>query len=206
MHISWLGTSAFRLQTKHEGKDVAIVIDPYKPKKGSFPRSLTPQVALYTRSEKDSVTLSGDPFVLSTAGECDVQGVLVTAVEGHDPDTTMLRLDVDDMSLGHLGLSSKPLTEKQLEMLNGVDILCIGVGGKNVPTYYPHEAVKVINDIEPKIIIPYAFKGDNDTDAKPVADFLKEMSLPAEKPETKVILKKKDLPMDQTQVIVLSKE
>ncbi len=206
MHISWLGTSTLKIQTKHEGKDVTLVIDPYKPKKGAFPRSLTPQIALFTRSEKDSVTLSGNPFILSTAGECDVQGVLVTAVEGHDPDTTMLRLDLEDMSLGHLGLSHTPLNEKQLEVLSGVDILCIGVGGKNVPTYYPHEAVKVINDVEPRIIIPYAFKSDNSADAKPVADFLKEMSMPAEKPETKVIIKKKDLPTEHTQVIVLSKE
>jgi len=204
MHISWLGTSAFKLQAKPFDKDVIIVIDPYKPSSGSFPRSLAPDIGLYTRGEKDSITLSGKPFILSTAGEIDVKGVLVTAVEGHGEGQTMLRIDVEQMSLGHLGLINKPLTERQLDILSDVDILCVPVG--NDESFDAQAAMKAINAIEPKVVIPMAFKSDNDLKAKPVDAFLKEIGSKNGEPEKKVIIKKRDLPQEETQVIVLGKE
>src|SRR3989339_1073771 len=191
MHISWLGNTALKIQTKPFDKDITIVIDAYKQKKGSFPRSLTPDIALYTRGEEDVITLSGDPFVFSTPGEVDTKGVLVTSVEGHEPGEIMLRIDTEDMTLVHLGMIKKQLTAKQLEVLSGADILCLPVG--NVDSFDAESAVKLVNEIEPRVVIPYAFNSDNDPDAKVVESFLKEIGSKNNTPEKKVILKEKDL-------------
>jgi L-ascorbate metabolism protein UlaG (beta-lactamase superfamily) len=204
MHISWLGNTAIKLQTKPFDKDVVVVIDPYRPAVGEFPRSLMPDIGLYTRGENGSITLSGKPFVLSNPGECETKGVLITAVQGHEPNQVMLRLDAEQLSLGHVGFTNKQLTDKQLEVLNGVDILFVPVG--NGESYDAEAAAKVVNAIEPRVVIPMAFKCDNDPKAKSVDEFLKEMGVASGPVEKKVIIKKKDLPQEDTQVIVLGKE
>lgn len=204
MHISWLGGTAIKLQAKSRTQDVSIVIDPYKPTKGSFPRSLSPHIALFTHGEKDSVTLSGTPFTLSSPGECETSDVLITGIHGESEQHTLYRLDLEHMSVGHLGAATKEITNTQLEALSGVDILFVPVGGKDM--YTASQAMKAVNAIEPRIIIPMAFKSDNNPDFADVADFLKEMGSANIDPEKKVIIKKKDLPQEQTQVIVLEKE
>ena len=204
MHITWLGSTAFKIQVKPFDKDVIVVIDPYKPSTGAFPRSLAPDIGLYTKGEKNSITLSGDPFVLFNPGEIENKGVLVSAVQGNEKDEVMLRVDAEQISVGHLGLTNKPLTDAQLEVLSGVDVLIVPVG--NEGGYDAQAAVKAINAIEPRIVIPCAFKSDNDPKAKPVDEFLKEIGSSHSTPEKKAIRKKKDLPQEETQVIVLNKE
>ncbi|MFH1946550.1 MAG: MBL fold metallo-hydrolase [Candidatus Magasanikbacteria bacterium] len=204
MHISWLGNTAIKIQAKPFDKDITIVIDPYKPENGSFPRSLTPDIGLYTRGSEDSITLSGNPFILTTPGECETKGVLITTVQGEKAKDIKIRLDVEQISVGHLGFTNKQLTEKELEVLADVDILLIPVGGGNC--YDAQAAAKAANSIEPKIIIPMAYKSDNDPKANSVEDFLKEMGASNGAPEKKYIIKKKNLPVEETQVIVLSKE
>src|SRR3989339_1255209 len=203
MHISWLGNTAFRLQTKPKNDEVTIVIDPYRPEKGGFPRNLLADIALYTHGEEGSITITGNPFVLSTPGECEVKGVLVAAVPGTEPENLMFRIDSEGLSIGHLGMAKKPLNERQTELLNGVDILFVPVG--NDTCYDAEAAAKVANALEPKIVIPMAFKSDNDPKAKPVEEFLKEMGAKVQ-PEKKLIIKKKTLPEEGTQVMVVEKE
>ncbi|HBB38310.1 MAG: Zn-dependent hydrolase of the beta-lactamase fold-like protein [Candidatus Magasanikbacteria bacterium GW2011_GWD2_43_18] len=204
MHISWLGNSAIKIQTKPIDEDVTVVIDPYRPEKGNFPRSLSPQLGLYTRGEENSITLSGDPFVLTTPGECETKGVLVTAVQGHEEGQVFLRVDSEYLSVGHLGNASKQLTDAQLEVLADVDVLIIPVGGHGC--YNAEDAVKTVNAVEPRIVIPMMFKSDIDPDADPVSSFLKAYGAKDVVEEVKTIIKKKDLPQEDTRVIVLTKE
>ncbi|MBP7992262.1 MAG: MBL fold metallo-hydrolase [Candidatus Magasanikbacteria bacterium] len=204
MHISWLGGTTVKIVAKPFDEEVVIVIDPYKPAEGTAPRSLSPQVALFTRGSGDSITLSGEPFILDTPGECDIKGVLITSVAGAEGQT-MIRLDAEGVSLAHLGLVNKSLNQKQREVLSDVDVLFVPVGGVN--TYDAEDAVKAVNELEARVIIPIAHQSDNDPKAAPVAQFCKAMGVPAKDgAETKVIIKKKDLPTEDTSVIVLAKE
>lgn len=203
MHISWLGTTALKLQTKHLETEATVVIDPYKPDKGSFPRSLTADIVLYTRGEEGSVTVSGDPFVLSTAGESETKGVLMTAADTQQEGQIVVRVDAEEMSIGTLGLTKQAPTKQALDVLTGVDILAIPVGHPDGLS--AEQAVKVVNLIEPRVVLPIAFQSDTDPKAAPVDEFLKEIGSKAE-PEKKVILKKKDLPQEDTLVILLEKE
>ncbi|MFA4830724.1 MAG: MBL fold metallo-hydrolase [Patescibacteria group bacterium] len=203
MHFTWLGTTAIKIQTKHAGKDVVVVIDPYRPAHGSFPRSLAPDIALFTRGEKGSITLSGDPFILSAPGECETKGVLVTAAAGREPGTIVVRIDAEGISVGHLGLIGQTPPNQALDVLSGVDVLCLPVGAKDALT--PEGAMKVVSIIEPRIIIPTAFRSDNDPQAGTEQMFLKEIGCSL-KPEKKIILKKKELPQEETTVALLYKE
>lgn len=204
MHISWLGNTTIRLQAKPFDKDVTVLIDPYKHDEGSSARNLTSDIVLFTRGEKESITLTGEPFTLSAPGECEIKGVLITAVQGHDEKEVFYRIDAEQMSIGHLGMINKPLTDEQIEHLSGVDVLCIPVGGKSC--FDPEAATKAINSLEPRMVIPMAHKSDNDPSAVPVEQFLKQIGIVADAAEKKVIIKKKDLPQEDMKVIVLAKE
>lgn len=208
MHISWLGGTAVKLVAKPFAEEVIVIIDPYKPAAGTAPRSVTPDVAILTQgpeeSGKEIITLSGEPFVLSTPGECDIKGVLITSVAGSEPGSTMVRLDAEGLSIAHLGKATKSLNQKQREVLSDVDILFVPVGG--VDGYDAEAAVKAVNDLEPRIVIPIAHQSDNDPKAAPVSVFCKAMGTQLKEPETKVIIKKKDLPTEDTSVVVLAKE
>ncbi len=204
MHITWLGNTTIKIQTNPADVDLTVVIDPYKQEQGEFPRSLTPNIAIFTRGEKNSITLSGNPYILSTAGEVDIKDVMVSAVEGHSEEETMIRIDVEKLSLGHLGLTNKTLTEKQIDLLSGVDILFIPVG--NEKSFDTEQAIKTINSLEPRIVIPMAYKSDNDPKAKDIDNFLKELGLKDINPEKKIIIKKKDLPEEEMKIMLLEKE
>jgi hypothetical protein len=204
MHISWLGTTALKIQTKPFTDDIIVVIDPYKPETGEFPRNLTADIALYTRSDAGSITISGAPFVANSAGEWEVKGVLIRAVPGHNAGETFLRLQSEHMSIGHLGKANKPLTDEQLSVLSGVDILCIPVGG--LDCYDAQTARKIVQQIEPRVVIPMCYTSDNDPKAEAVSKFIKEVGVQPEEAEKKIIIKKKDLPQEEMHMIIISKE
>ncbi|HOX60456.1 MAG TPA: MBL fold metallo-hydrolase [Candidatus Magasanikbacteria bacterium] len=204
MHITWMGNTGIKIQAKPLAEDVFVVIDPYKTTTGVFARSATAHIALYTRGSEESITISGDPFILETAGEVEVKDILVNSVAGDEPGKYAIRIDSEQLSLGHLGMIKKPLNEMQISALSGVDVLFVPVGGGD--TYDPEEAVKAINELEPRIVIPMAYQSDVAPKALPVTNFLREMGAANTEPEKKAIIRKKDLPQEDTKVIVLAKE
>lgn len=204
MHISWLGSTALKIQSKPTNDDVTVLIDPYKSKNAETPRSLTADIALFSHGEENSITLAGTPFTLSHGGECEIKGVLLTVAAGNEDGETIIRIDTEGLSLAHLGLTNKIPNNDALEAIGSVDILCLPVGGGK--GYDPETAIKVINLIEPRIIIPLAFQSDSDPEAFPIEKFLKQIGLPTDKAEKKVIIKKKDLPVEDMKIFVLEKE
>ncbi|OGH79525.1 MAG: hypothetical protein A3G08_04640 [Candidatus Magasanikbacteria bacterium RIFCSPLOWO2_12_FULL_47_9b] len=204
MHISWLGGTAIKIQTKPFDTDITIIINPYKPVQGDFPRSLLSDIALFSARSHNTITLMGNPFLLETPGECEIKGVLVHGIEGKTPEEILFRIDSEHMSVAHLGSGKTPLGNQQIDALQGVDILILPVGG--VDTYDAETATKIANMLEPRVIIPVAYRCDNDPKADPIETFLKEIGIPGEKTEKKVILKKKDLPQEETKIFVVSKE
>ncbi len=195
---------AVKIQAKPADEDIIIVIDPYRPTVGNFPRSLTPNIALFTHGEDGAITLSGSPFIMSIPGECETKGVLITAVQGSTTNEVFIRIDTEGVSVAHLGLTTTIPSDAQLEVVGDVDVLCLPVGGGK--GYDPETAMKVVNAIEPRMVIPLGMESDNDPQALPVDAFLKVFGVVKGKPEAKIILKKKDLPTEETSVIVLSKE
>lgn len=203
MHLSWLGQTCLKLQTKQMDEDVVVLFDPYKPEKGDFPRSFSPSVALYSHREDNSATLSQDPFIISTLGEFDIKGVLISAWPGPN-ETVIFKVAAEGMSLVHIGAIHEQLSADLVEKLGKIDVLALAVGGEK-KYLTPSAAAEVINELEPRIVIPMGYQSDSDPEVKPIEDFIKASGLKATLTDKKVILKAKDLPQEDMQLMVLEK-
>jgi L-ascorbate metabolism protein UlaG (beta-lactamase superfamily) len=203
MHLQWLGQTAFKLQTKNVDEEVITIIDPYKPKHGEFPRSLSPQIALFSRSEENSVTLSGEPLIIDTLGEFDTKGVMITTV-GAEDGTVLFKIISEGINVVHLGALSKKPSDAVVEALGKIDILILPVGDS---TRYlkATEAAELVTALEPRIVIPIAYHSDTDPDALPVEAFIKAIGLKPEATDKKLIIKAKDLPQEEMKLYILEK-
>jgi hypothetical protein len=123
-------------------------------------------------------------------GEYEVMGMMVDGVE-IDASNTAYSLVIDDMHITYaIGLEA-PLTDAQLERMDGVDILVISVQDSKADLMN-----KIISQVEPKVLIPIM---DSELElAKIKAEFGKDTE-----PIDKYKLSKKDLPIDSQQLVIL---
>lgn len=203
MHLSWLGQTCLKLQTKFGDEDVIVLLDPYKPAQGEFPRSFSPHLALFSGGLDGGATLSGDPFVVATPAECEIKEVMVTAIPLLSGGI-IFKILAEGMTLLHIGRVTKKPDLAELEKIGGIDILFISVGNKE--SYLdPESASELVTALEPRIIIPIGYQSDTDQDAKPLSAFIKELGLKPDLTDKKIIIKKKDLPQEETKLYVLEK-
>jgi L-ascorbate metabolism protein UlaG (beta-lactamase superfamily) len=141
-------------------------------------------------------------------GDISVHGV---AAQAHidEPGTknaTMYKVTAGDLNVMFAGNIHPDVTEAQLEALGHVDVLFVPVGGSGY-TLDPVGALKVIKEVEPKMVIPTHY---NDKALKfPVPQIeldaaLKEMSMEVSQKVPKLKLKSSDLG-ETVQLVVLEK-
>ena len=213
MYITWLGQSCFKLQDKIGSDGVMLVMDPYTDEFGLKMPRFEADIVTVSHDHADHNNLGairGNPYIINTAGEYEVKSVFIEGVEAwHDEKNgtergknIIYRIEMEDISVTHLGDLGHILETKQLEKLEGTDILLIPVGGKY--TINAAKAVEVISQIEPRIIIPMHYKVPGlKVDIDGVEKFIKELGL---KPrmEEKLKISKKDLPQEDMELVVLS--
>jgi len=186
MQLSWLGQSCFKIQTKENNETITIVTDPYNKKIGLRAPSFETDIVTISHDHFDHnnhKSLRGSPYLINSAGEYDIKNICVQGVESYHDNkegkergiNIIYRLEIENISISHLGDLGHVLNDKQLEVLVGTDILLLPVGGKF--TIDAKTAAKIVGQIEPRIIIPmhYKIKGlsvDIDDEKK----FIKEMS------------------------------
>jgi len=112
----------------------------------------------------------------------------------------MYRIEIDGVKVAHLGDVGHVLSSVQVDILDGVDVLMIPVGG--VYTIDAEKAVQVISDIEPKIVIPMHDQRSN-KDLASLDTFLKVMNKGEVAPVPKLTVSKDKLP-SVLQIVVLS--
>ena len=214
MDIKYLGHSSFQIRTKN----AKIVTDPFDPEYTGLP---------FAKTEADILTIShdhrdhnfkdgikGEPLVLDWPGEFEKNGVRINGYDSfHDAnggtergDNVMYKFEADGFSVLHLGDLGHLLSEDKIEMIGEVDVLLIPVGGKY--TINPIEAVKTINKIEPRIVIPMHYgnlelKQDVFGELSELQVFLKEIGAADVVPVDKLTLKRED-EADNIQVVVLN--
>ena len=215
MILTWLGHSCFKIQDKTSADGITVVTDPYDKKVGFKAPNFEADVVTISHDHYDhnnAKSLRGEPFVIKAAGEYDVKGVAVQGVESYHDDkegkdrgiNVIYRIEIDDISIAHLGDLGHPLDDKQLDVLVGTDILLIPVGGKY--TIDAKKAVEVVAQVEPRIVIPmhYNIPGLAIEGLDKVDKFLKEIGIkPTE--EDKLRISKKDLPVEDMEVVILKK-
>lgn len=219
MLIQYYGHSCFKITTKPAGRgqeDVVTFLDPFDKSVGLRPPQGQANLVLVSHDHADHNNidaLKGDPSVIDIAGEYSVKGINIIGIDSfHDNKkgeergkNTIFVLDSEEIRLCHLGDLGTDLTEKQLEQINGVDILMIPVGGNY--TIDGKKAVEIAKKIEPKIIIPMHFKTKGSLiDVSDEKKFCSEIGNCPSNRVSKLNLKKKDLEEKRMEVIVMSVE
>lgn len=215
MQIFWKGQACFSVvisQSKQE--QVRLVIDPFDESIGFKLPAMEADIVLVSHEHPDHNNVKGvggNPFVASLPGEYEVKDIFIKGIPSfHDNSqgkergqNTIFTIAAEDMRLCHLGdLGQKELSSEQIDQIGEVDVLFIPVGG--LYTIDAKEAAAIVNQIEPKIVIPmhYAlpklkFK------LSEVEQFLKVMGEKNGEPEQKLLVKAKDLSTDKVRVVVL---
>lgn len=210
MIISWCGHSCFKL----ESGEVIVITDPFPKKIGLKPFQGKADIITVSHDHWDHNNISaikGTPFIVSGPGEYEIKKVIIQGIPSfHDKtkgkdrgQNTIYLIQIGQVRICHLGDLGQNLQDDQLEKIGQVDILIIPVGGTF--TIASDEAPKIINQIEPRIIIPMHYQlPELKLSAKisPVAKFLKEMGV-SPKPVEKLVVRKKDLVQEETEVVVM---
>jgi L-ascorbate metabolism protein UlaG (beta-lactamase superfamily) len=110
-------------------------------------------------------------------------------------------MDVDEVSVCHLGDLGHVLNTEQVEEMENVDVLLLPVGG--VSTINATMAAEVVRQLEPKVVVPMHYKTEAlKRGLEPVDRFLKEMGLNEVSSQPKLSVTKTTLPLT-TQVFLL---
>jgi len=213
MIITWQGHSCFKIQDKIGPDGVTLVTDPFDKEVGLKVPNFEADIITVSHQHHDhnnTAALRGTPFIIDCAGEYDRKGILIEGIDSfHDEKkgeerggNIIYRIEVDDISVAHLGDLGTILDNTQLEKLVGTDVLLIPVGGKY--TLDAKKAVEVISQIEPRIVIPMHYKTEGlKIDLDPIEKFIKELGLTPSY-EEKLKISKKDLPSEDMELVILS--
>lgn len=214
MDITYLGHSSFRIK----GKAATIVTDPYDSEKVGlkFPKHVEADIVTVSHDHEDHNAVGvvdGSPFLIKGPGEYELKGVGIVGVSVfHDDEkgekrgrNIMYRIEIDGVSIVHLGDLGHLLSSAQVDELDGVNILFVPIGG--VYTIDPAQAAAVVNDIDPAIVIPMHY-GREELDPNAFAglsglpQFLKEMGKEGVVAQPKLSVTKDKLPAEM-QIVVL---
>ena len=156
MFINWLGQACFKIQTK----DSIVIIHPFTEKETGmkFPRVKADIVVGYPHEVKQFSQKGSQAFVINNPGEYEVKDVFiyVKECEVHEQNCAITRLEIENVSIAHLDSISNLPHDKDLELIENCDILCIPVGGHEVLD--SQKAISLINTIEPRIVIPMYYQ------------------------------------------------
>jgi L-ascorbate metabolism protein UlaG (beta-lactamase superfamily) len=214
MDITYLGHSSFKIR----GKTATVITDPYDATAVGlkFPKHVEGDIVTVSHDHGDHNEVSaveGNPFIIHGPGEYEIKGIGVVGFPVFHDDqkgalrgrNTMYRIEVDGVSIVHLGDLGHMLTSDQVDNLDGVNVLMVPVGGLH--TIDAATAVHLISEIEPSVVIPMHY-GRPELNQKlfsqlsPISLFLKEIGKEGIAPLPKLVLSKDKIPSEM-QVVIL---
>ncbi len=212
MQINWYGQAAFRIQDKIGPENIVIVTDPFNKALGLKPPKLDADIITISQEHPEHSGADGakdSPFIVRHAGEYDIKGALIEGIDSSNgknqkseaANNIIYRIELNSVSIVHLGGLGHELDEKQMERIASPDILLIPVGGGRI--IGSKTAVELVSRIEPRIVIPMMYKlPELKSDIQAVDRFIKEIGL---KPrhEERLKISKKDLPQEETELVIL---
>jgi L-ascorbate metabolism protein UlaG (beta-lactamase superfamily) len=208
MEITWLGHACFRIR----GKQATVITDPFSPGIGYSLGKASANIVTVSHEHADhsySAGIGGDPRVIKRPGEYEIAGVLIIGMSTfHDANkgadrgkNTVYVLEMEEMTICHLGDLGQPLTDSQIEEIGKVDVLMVPVGG--ITTINATTAAAMVRQMEPRIVLPMHYKTPVfQVELEPVENFLREFGMQQATPQPKLNVNKNNLPLT-TQVILL---
>jgi len=209
MDINWLGHSCFRIK----GKSATVITDPFSPDYGYELGKNGANIVTVSHNHPGHSYVDGvdgNPRPVTGPGEYEISGVLIIGIPTfHDAEkgekrgkNTVYLMEVDEISICHLGDLGHVLTSEQKEQIDNVDVLLLPVG--DVSTISVRTAAEIVRQLEPKAVIPMHYQTDALKKKKltPVDSFLKEMGLKDIATQPKLTVSRASLPTG-TQVFLL---
>ena len=204
-----MGHSCFRIK----GSQVVIITDPYPPELGYTLGKQTANIVTVSHqhpSHSYVEGVGGEYHVVNGPGEYEISGVLIIGIATyHDTQRGQVRgknpayvMEVDGISVCHLGDLGHVPSSEQVEEMGKVDVLLLPVGGGS--TVSAAIAAEVMRQLDPKVVIPMHYKTPaikRELDAVDV--FLKEMGRGQVEPRPKLNVSKSNLPIS-TEITLLS--
>ena len=136
MDITWLGHSCFKIK----GSQASVITDPFPPDLGYSLGKATANIVTVSHqhpSHSYVQGIGGEPRIIKGPGEYEISGILIIGVATfHDAEgggkrgkNTIYLMEVDGVSVCHLGDLGHVLTSEQVEEIGNVDVLLLPVGG-----------------------------------------------------------------------------
>lgn len=173
-------------------KDRQLLIDGNVTSLGLKMPKLTNAVYLATEDHfSPAQDRDGETLVLSgpgayEAGPFAIRGTAAIGALDSETDprpSTIYRIEVGETNIGVIGNIAPNLSDDQLEALGVLDLLIIPVGG-NGYTLDASDAVKLVRQIEPKVVIPIHYEEAGikyEVPQESVDRFVSELAAPVEK-------------------------
>ncbi len=210
MVITFHGEGCFKIQSG----DFVILTDPFDAKSGLTPPRFKSNIILKTITpilvDNQLIDQSANQTIFGP-GEYNIKEININGFSLSKESTekffkTVYLLEVEGIKLCFLGHLSEMPEPAILERLEGIDVLFVPAGGP--PFISQNSVVKIIKQLEPKIVIPSFYKIPGlKRPAKELKVFLEEFNGPKIKEiagQEKLVIKKKDLAnIKKTEIIVL---
>jgi len=205
MHIIWQGQTCFQIIVS-QGKDqkVTLMTDPFEENIGLRAPKQDADILVFSKGEGKKS--EGGPLLIQGLGEYEAKDIYVIGMasdQDQKETNTIYAIEVEDIKICFLGnLKQKELSDEQVEQIGDVDILMLPVGGGD--TIGAEEAAKITSQLEPRIVIPMRFSLPKlKVKLDGVDKFLKAIGQKNGEALPKLVIKKKDLPEEEMQVVVL---
>jgi L-ascorbate metabolism protein UlaG (beta-lactamase superfamily) len=209
MEIKFYGHACFSITEA----GATVVTDPFQPEIGlKLPKLKADAITVshdappYNNVE----AIEGEPKLFSWPGEYETKNIhfkLIHSFHNQKEDTEQLENNVtvihwEGVRFCHLGAQGTKLTPEQLEQVGEVDILFVPVGGG--VCLDPKKAKELVEQIEPRIIIPMCYHTEGSKLKLGELDaFLSVMGAKTEESLETFKVKRSEFPEDNSKLVVL---
>jgi L-ascorbate metabolism protein UlaG (beta-lactamase superfamily) len=182
MKIRWYGHSCFSFTAEDSTR---LIVDPFDGSIGYKIPNVDADIVIVSHDHYDhnyTEAISGSPVIVNSPGTYKIKDIPIKGISTyHDElkgdkrgENIVFIFEMDGLKICHLGDLGHVLTREQAEKIGRPDILLIPVGGTF--TIDITAAEEVINQLEPKLIIPMHFKTEDvSLPIAPVDDFIERV-------------------------------
>jgi L-ascorbate metabolism protein UlaG (beta-lactamase superfamily) len=163
MEITWRGHSCFVIKSKEK----TLITDPCPPDIGYQLHELKADIVTishFHHGHNYVTAIADSPKIIKGPGEYEIGGIFITGIGTfHDNKRGELRgkntiytIEIDGLTLCHLGDLGHRLSPQLIQDVGNVDILFLPVG--EVSTISLDIALELVGQLEPRLIIPMHYK------------------------------------------------
>lgn len=207
MDIQFYGANCLVLSTK----SARVVIDDNLADLGAKSIAKAEDIALFTGAHASPSHPA--KIILDAPGEYEVSGVSIYGIaarshmdEDNQVSSTMYKLVFDDLRILVTGHVHPDLSDAQLEAIGMVDVMIVPVGG-NGYTLDGVGAMKLIKEVEPKLVIPTHYDDQSlnfPVPQQPLEEAVKALAMEPKESTAKLKLKASEL-SDVMQLTILER-